>query len=390
MSNLTEEAYSDMPGSECHQGIPNVIKGNLQTRWEACQQQEYFSCLINIMPFLGSMAWQVFPLSFLPCPQGLVLSRYEARFRAGADGVILPPYKGSTFRGGFAGTFRRLVCSDGTGECKKCRLKHSCPYPLVFESEPPPESEVLRSFDAVPRPFVLEPPPDEKTRYSPGEAFDFTLLLFGRARNLLPYFVVTLEEFTHRGIGKGRRPFFLEEIVAVNPLTGVAAVIYRREDRIVRPRDLSVTAEAIWNRAAGYPVDGLQKIEINFCTPTRITHQGATIHTPEFHTIIRNLLRRVSSLCYFYHGFLYEAEFPEIIRRACEVHLVRDKTFWVTIGRYSSRQGRRIPLEGFVGRAVYEGPLAEFLPLLLLGELIHVGKGTVFGQGKFALRILAE
>lgn len=46
--------------------------------------------------------------------------------------------------------------------------------------------------------------------------------------------------------------------------------------------------------------------------------------------------------------------------------------------------------EGFVGRVVYEGPLAEFLPLLLLGELIHVGKGTVFGQGKFALRILAE
>jgi len=43
-----------------------------------------------------------------------------------------------------------------------------------------------------------------------------------------------------------------------------------------------------------------------------------------------------------------------------------------------------------VGRAVYEGPLGDFLPLLLLGELIHVGKGTVFGQGRFELRIFVD
>ncbi len=329
-------------------------------------------------------------MTLVPCPQDLALARYEIRFRAGADGVLLPPYKGSTFRGGFAGTFRRLVCTGGAGECKECPLKHNCPYPLVFESEPPPGSEALRSFDAIPRPFVLEPSPDPRTSYNPGEAFDFALILFGKARNLLPYFIVTLDEFSRRGIGKGRRPFALEEIAAANPLTGVSAVVYHGGDRVVRPRDLSVAAEDVWSRAAAYPLDGLRRIEATFLTPTRITHEGASIRAPEFHAVVRSLLRRVSSLCYFYHGFAYEADFPGIIRRAGEVRLVRNETSWVTFGRYSSRQARRVPLEGFVGRAVYEGPLGDFLPLLLLGELIHVGKGTVFGQGKFALRIFAD
>lgn len=329
-------------------------------------------------------------MTIIPCPQGLTFARYEIRFRAGAEGVILPTYKGATFRGGFAETFRRLVCATGAGECRECPLKHNCPYPLVFESEPPPGSEALRSFDAVPRPFVREPSPDRRTCYNPGETFDFAPILFGKTRNLLPYFVVTLEEFSRRGIGKGRRSFTLEEITAVNPLTGMIAAVYSGEDRVVRPRDLSVKAEDLWNRAADYPGDGLRKIEINFITPTRITYRGETIRTPEFHALIRNLLRRISSLSYFYHGFAYEADFPGIIQGAGEVRLVRDETAWVTIGRYSNRQKRRVPLGGFVGRVVYEGLLAEFLPLLLLGELIHVGKGTVFGQGKFSLRIFAD
>lgn len=329
-------------------------------------------------------------LSRIPCPEGFAFARYEMRFRAGEKGVLLPPYKGATFRGGFAETFRRLVCAAGMDECKECSLKRTCPYHLVFESEPLPGSEVLRSLDAIPRPFVLEPSTDRRTCYSPGETFEFSLILFGKVRNLLPYFIVTLEEFSRRGIGRGRRPFSLEEIATVNPLTGISALVYSSEDRVVRPRDLSVTSEEVWKRAAACPVEYLRKIEISFITPTRLIHGGKCLHIPEFHAIVRNLLRRLSSLSYFYHGFAYEADFQEIIRHAGEVRMVRDETSWVTIGRYSSRQKRRVPLEGFVGRAVYEGPLADFLPLLLLGELIHVGKGTVFGQGKFALRLFAD
>ena len=36
----------------------------------------------------------------------------------------------------------------------------------------------------------------------------------------------------------------------------------------------------------------------------------------------------------------------------------------------------------------YEGDLSDYLALLALGELVHVGKGTVFGNGQY--RIVKE
>ena len=42
---------------------------------------------------------------------------------------------------------------------------------------------------------------------------------------------------------------------------------------------------------------------------------------------------------------------------------------------------------GFVGTARFEGELDEFLPFLRLGELVHVGKGSVFGLGFFRVEI---
>ncbi|MEW6193431.1 MAG: CRISPR system precrRNA processing endoribonuclease RAMP protein Cas6 [Bacillota bacterium] len=322
----------------------------------------------------------------IPCPEKLSLIRYNVQLAAGPHGLVLPPYKGSTFRGGFAGTFQRLVCSTGTRQCRPCPLKTECPYALVFESEPPAGSEALRNYASIPRPFILEPPLDPKNEYAPGEPVVFSLVLFGRAAGLLPYFIVTLDEFGRRGIGQGRRPFILDKITVTNPLSGENAVIYHQADRVVRPKDLGITARDIWLWAAGEisRSDGAHAtIRIKFLTPTRITYESRPIRTPEFHTIVRNLLRRISSLCYFHHGFAYEADFPAIIQNATRIELVANHTRWFDWERYSSRQAKKVPLGGLVGEAVYTGPVAAFWPLLRLGELLHVGKGTVFGQGKF-------
>jgi hypothetical protein len=58
---------------------------------------------------------------------------------------------------------------------------------------------------------------------------------------------------------------------------------------------------------------------------------------------------------------------------------------WVDWERYSACQDGRMKLGGFVGTATFEGELDVFMPLLRLGEVVHVGKGTAFGLGKYRL-----
>jgi len=60
-----------------------------------------------------------------------------------------------------------------------------------------------------------------------------------------------------------------------------------------------------------------------------------------------------------------------------------DRMNGVEWSRYSGRQKARMKLGGFVGEAVCKGPLRPFLPLLLIGEIVHVGKACIFGNGKY-------
>ncbi len=42
-------------------------------------------------------------------------------------------------------------------------------------------------------------------------------------------------------------------------------------------------------------------------------------------------------------------------------------------------------LGGWIGEITYKGDFQKYLPLLRLGEHIHVGKATVFGLGKYRI-----
>lgn len=86
-------------------------------------------------------------------------------------------------------------------------------------------------------------------------------------------------------------------------------------------------------------------------------------------------------------GNVWQEDFKSPVSRAAEVETARDDTTWVSFRRYSSFKNKTEPLEGIVGEAEYAGPLREVLPLLIMGELTHLGKRAVFGLGRY--RILA-
>ena len=121
---------------------------------------------------------------------------------------------------------------------------------------------------------------------------------------------------------------------------------------------------------------------VSFLTPTRITfdHQ---LHThPEFHVVIRNLLRRLSNLSYFHCGRELNLDFKELIESAKRIETRDGQVQGRDWDRYSARQDTKMKMGGFIGEVEYRGELGEFVPLLKLGERLHVGKATGFGLEK--------
>src|SRR5208283_2729198 len=129
--------------------------------------------------------------------------------------------KSNTLRGAFGMAFRRLVCIPQCRDVRQCPLGATCPYRIIFEPAPPPGAERLSKNQDIPRPFIFRPPVSTATTYPPGEAFDFTLTLLGKAVDFLPYFILAFREVALEGIGLNRARCELEEARAVNPESGI-------------------------------------------------------------------------------------------------------------------------------------------------------------------------
>ncbi len=329
----------------------------------------------------------------------------------------LPAYAGSTLRGGFGHAFKRAVCVVRHGECDRCLIRQQCPYQYVFETPPPADTEMLRKYPAAPHPFVIEPPLDGRRSYAAGDSLNFGLTLIGRGIDYLPYFIVAFEEFGRTGLGRSHGRFRLAEVRGETRNGGPErwVTIYTGDRKILRD-DFRIRTGG---ESAAYPTSKIEQgksgrkdsseaadlgsstfdfrslpqsadlgssiLDIRFLTPTRLKFENSLASDLEFHILIRNLLRRLSVLSYFHCGKRLDLDFKGLIERAKGVTKVESSLRWVDWERYSARQQSTMLMGGLVGAVTFEGPLAEFLPLLRLGELVHVGKGTVFGLGLYEL-----
>lgn len=306
---------------------------------------------------------------------GLSIARYRVTFEA-LEALNLPTYLGSTLRGAFGRAFRRLCCPARAGE--PCPIPVTCPYHLIFETAPPPEADALRTHEEIPRPFVIAPLPSSVPVCSPGSTVVFDLTLVGRAREMVPHFVVTLREVDR--IGRGRRAVALRRMEATHPLTGAVEAVYDSGDNVVRPHDLSVCLDdCLATVCPG------ETVTVRFVTQTRLKHDGGFARRPDFHIVFRRLLGRLSSLARFHGPGPLDLDFRDLIERARAVVIARDDTRWTRWARYSGRQDRRMEWEGLEGTAAYRGDLKPFWPYLVFGQWTHVGSGTTFGLGGYRL-----
>lgn len=326
--------------------------------------------------------------------QGISLRVGLFRFRLVPEQPLEVPAlnKGNMLRGGFGYGFRKLCCIPQCKDAKFCPLAATCPYKVIFEPSPPPNSERLAKNQDIPRPFVFRPPQTNQTRFENGEAFEFGLVLIGRALDFLPYFVLSFRQLASDGLGLNRARCTLEGVeqtaIASNdggPANSDSRVIYRGEDQVLGADGNASLRDCLNSRLKEFhDLNGDESsghIAIRFLTPTFLRAEGQVVRRPDFHHVVKRLRDRINSLCTFFGEGPLELDFRALGERAEKIRTVSARMDWVERFRTSSKTRQRHEVSGFVGEATYEGELSEFLPWVTLGEVLHVGKHTAWGNG---------
>ncbi len=317
--------------------------------------------------------------------------------------IELPEYKGSTFRGGFGHALKQVWCLRPRGRvCEHCQNKTACAYSYIFETPRAFGKDTYMQAENLPHPFVLVPPLTKTRQIFPGESFSFGLNLFGSGIQLVESFIYAFDQLGEIGIGPGHKKFSLQKVTNAD-----GSLVWSREQepgegqvRVNNFGSCSSTstsscsgsgtstsiATATAAATATATITATAAVTLEFVTPTQILHQNRPVFDLNFEIFFRSLLRRASLLAEIHGGQKWELDYKQIISNACaSVHATNRHFHRQDWERYSNRQERRMNIWGFAGRISFVGEIKPLLPLIKLGEHIHVGSKTSFGMGKYVV-----
>lgn len=303
--------------------------------------------------------------------------------------VSLNEHKGSAIRGalfhalrGRPGSDRGFCLRKELTSCLPCQLHAVCPISALVATVRP---NGPRGVDP-PRPFTIEPPLTPQTRFEAGEPFNFGVTLFGSVVALLPYLVSAVSQLHVTGIGQkpapgaGRGTLRLERIRAVHPVTGDGEDLMTPTSTTVRMPALRIGDEDVLRAASRLRPGSVAHLD--FLTPTRLTEGGRLVRRVTFAALLHRLIERRLALA----GADAETRrYWPLLAQAAGVRVEEDRTHWVELDSYSTRRNAHAPLSGLSGRVTFAGELEPFLPWLVWGTVMHVGKEATKGNGWYRL-----
>jgi hypothetical protein len=302
--------------------------------------------------------------------------------------IALNEHQGSALRGAlFHALYDRFCVNKAARECAECALVQACPIATLMATWRPDGER----GGNVPRPYTIEPPLNAPYRYQNGDTLRWSITLFADALTLIPYVILGVQALEEEGLGKTlpqsdgrwrRGRLVVEEIAAVHPWKEQRQMLYQRGTRLVATPALPITADDVSERVTILRGD---RLHIEFITPTRLIDNKRLVHRPLFRPFFQRLVERLSALSHHFTTIPLP-DVKALLATGLDVRVIEDRTRWVELQSYSSRQHRPTPTGGFVGGVSFTGDLDAALPLLVWGEVVHVGKDAVKGNGWYVLR----
>jgi len=277
------------------------------------------------------------------------------------------------FRAGaeFSSTCRDAICQWPVRDCQKCPERRDCPWNQVFSQKLALNPDALKRHQKPPLPFVFSFERLDSYSENSGTVV-VKLVVVGGAISCLDMLLTGFAALV-----EGHTGDFYCKLGLISSLDyqGNAHVI-GKEVHIDNPKDLVIlSASGLIDCRQQWSCD---RIGLNFTTPLRLVCKGHILKYFDPAMFTRSLLRRVSSMAYYY-GECSEADFKELSCQSDRIACCADKfcfqPLWMGANKFS----------GITGGCLLSGNFDDLLPFFILGSYLHVGKGASFGMGNYAL-----
>ena len=283
----------------------------------------------------------------------------------------LPVHKASAIRGGMGEMLLRANCIRDR-KCEACDFKTECIVQRTMYSQFDVKPDFITSGESIG--YVVECENYEEY-FQAGETLKFNLILFGKNIVYLNQYLQALFALGQSGLGKGHCLFVITEVrnTRQQPILD-GTNVYMKYYQVERLLDY------VTYRKKKIEEHGLEN-GIYFHTPLTQKYQGEFLQEFQMDAIIKSVQRRLYMLNCFEGKHL-----DEIYDKQLETpKILWQEPRYIQVKRYSNRQDSPMQLKGIKGKIQLEEIPNELLDLLLAGELIHIGKNTSFGFGRYTL-----
>lgn len=285
--------------------------------------------------------------------------------------AVLPVNKVSALRGGMGEMLLRANCIRDR-RCDSCDFEEECIVRRTMYSKFKEKPAYVTNGESVG--YVLECE-NYMTEFSCGEKMNFNLILFGRTIVYLNQYLQAFYALGMNGIGSNHARFQIVSLTNTNKQDILSNNHVFMNNYVVRP-----VSDYVEFRLEKLRKNGMEG-RLVFKTPLTLKYQSEFLQEFQMEAIVNAIKRRIQILDYFeqiQNNFYYDYQvpIPEITRQEHQ---------FINVRRCSSRQGH-MSLKGIEGQLQMKEADAETIPLLLAGELIHIGKNTSFGFGRYQLK----
>ncbi len=296
----------------------------------------------------------------------LFLHQYTISYVA-IGNAYFPTYDGAWLRGVFGEAFELAQITPKV----KANLRQK-----LMENETPKSHPLYGEYKDAPRAYLFEPLA-HKMKLNKGDIFPFNFILIGKSNNYIGPLVKVFEAMGNIGFGRPKCKFSLIKVSEINPFK-VERIIWNQGRKTTLKPSNPISLDLFENIQFKK-----QQIQLNFETFTKLDKVGDKLLSDHpFYNLIKSLGQRTMILSNLYCGSNYEL-MDIFYSDAKHIKIQQVNLKWVKYIHLQTREQNRLPIDGYIGNIIYEGRFNRFVPLLLLGQYLHVGKNLVYGAGKY-------